>query len=127
MEKLENQSTRKAEQIFLAHASEPQKVKKERVRAVTDSLTEINMTFDQETIADFKRLKEIWAHLIPGANHFDLVKKMARYCRETCTYVDKQTGARRGAKYALQTENFGTICQRRRPFLKQSYFEMPCP
>lgn len=82
LRELENQSSRMAEKILLSHSSHPEVPKGERVRAVTDSLSELRLTLDKETMENLDRLREIWSHKIPGASLAELVKAMAAYCRQ---------------------------------------------
>jgi hypothetical protein len=82
LRELENQPSRKAEKILLSHSAHPEVPKKERVRAVTETLSELRLTLDQETMDDLDRLREIWSHRMPGASVAELVKAMAAYCRQ---------------------------------------------
>jgi hypothetical protein len=82
LQELENQPSRKAEKILLSHSSNPEVPKKERVRAITETLSELRLTLDKETMENLERLREIWSHKMPGASMADLVKAMAAYCRQ---------------------------------------------
>jgi hypothetical protein len=68
--------------ILLSHSSNPETPKKERVRAITETLSELRLTLDKETMENLDRLREIWSHKIPGASMAELVKAMAAYCRQ---------------------------------------------
>jgi 5-methylcytosine-specific restriction endonuclease McrA len=82
LQKLENQPSRKAEKILLSHSSSPEAPKRERVQAITETLSELRLTLDQETMENLDRLREIWSHKMPNASVADLVKEMAAYCRQ---------------------------------------------
>jgi 5-methylcytosine-specific restriction endonuclease McrA len=82
LEKLEHQSTREADKILLSHSATPEIHRKEFTRPISANLTEARLNLDQETMANLKRLQEIWSHEMPNASLSDVVKKAARLARE---------------------------------------------
>lgn len=77
MNALENQSTRKVEQILISRASNPDLHMRESVKQKTDALTEIKIIADQKMLADLNRLKEVWSHTMPGSNYSQLIQRLA--------------------------------------------------
>lgn len=59
LEKLENQSTRAVEKTLAGMATAPM-VKRERLRTITATVTEIKLPLEENVIEKLQRLKDIW-------------------------------------------------------------------
>ncbi|MGE3261706.1 MAG: HNH endonuclease [Bacteriovoracia bacterium] len=59
LSKLESQSSRKCERILLSFSSNPE-VPRERLRAVTESISELRIPLDENLLESLLRLKELW-------------------------------------------------------------------
>lgn len=90
LEKIEGESSRKIEKILAAY--HPEEPKKEKIRVITPTLTELRCTVDNEVMENIERLKELWSHEMLNATLADLLKKMAHYCRDSIDPL-KKTGA----------------------------------
>lgn len=62
LEKIENKSKREAEKIVLSTASEPEKLRPDRIRTVTDSTIEVRFTADSNLQEKLDRVKGLLAH-----------------------------------------------------------------
>jgi len=76
--KLESISTKEAEKVLIAHSSNPEIHLKEKVTQKTESIVELKVHLDEETMAMLERLKEIWSHAMPHASFGDLIKRAAK-------------------------------------------------
>jgi len=75
---LESISTKDAEKVLISHSSKPEIHLKEKVTQKTESIVELKVHLDEETMAMLERLKEIWSHAIPHATFGDLIKRAAK-------------------------------------------------
>jgi 5-methylcytosine-specific restriction endonuclease McrA len=76
--KLESISTKEAEKVLISHSSNPEIHLKEKVTQKTESIVELKVHLDEETMAMLERLKEIWSHAMPHATFSDLIKRAAK-------------------------------------------------
>jgi hypothetical protein len=75
LSQLESKSTREADKILIKHSSQPEIHLKEKITQKTESLTEVRLHLDEETMESLNRLKEIWSHAMPFASYGDLIKR----------------------------------------------------
>ncbi len=80
--KIENESTRKADQILLSHSLRPEVHFRESVKQKTETHTQVTLVLDEETMEHFNRLREIWAHALPGATLAQILKRSLAETRE---------------------------------------------
>jgi len=78
VEKLDSKTTREAQKILLSESSNPEIHFKERITQKTESITEVRLHLDEETIQNLNRLKELWSHVMPHASFADLIKRAAK-------------------------------------------------
>jgi hypothetical protein len=81
-ERLHSRPTREIERILLGQSSQPTHHLREKIRPITLAVTEIKFAADEASMADLDFLREFWAGELPNASFADLVKKMARFCRQ---------------------------------------------
>jgi|GEM_PF-508367 len=75
---LESISTREAEKVLISHSSKPEIHLKEKLTQKTESIVELKVNLDEETMAMLERLKEVWSHAMPHASFADLIKRAAK-------------------------------------------------
>jgi hypothetical protein len=75
LSQLESKSTREADKILIKHSSQPEIHLKEKITQKTESLTEVRLHLDEETMESLNRLKEIWSHAMPFSSYGDLIKR----------------------------------------------------
>ena len=97
--KLNEKSTREVARILISESSNPEIHLKERLTPKTESITEIVMHFDRETIELLERAKEIWSHAMPNAKFADVVK---RALKEAVQREDPVEKAKRSEKSAVK-------------------------
>lgn len=111
LQKIEKQSTRETERILLSHSSQPEQAVIEKVRPVTDSVFELKVSVDSETLAHFERLREVWSHEMPGASFGQILKKMAKICREAQDPLMKAKRAIERRARRIQAEQVAETAQ----------------
>ena len=72
---LDSTSTRKAQAILISKSSQPEIHFKEKVTPKTETISEVRLHLDEETLQALDRLKEIWSHSEPNASYADLIKR----------------------------------------------------
>ena len=116
---IENTSTRECEKKLLKLS--PEQVKKDRERAVTDELTELKLTVDQEFMRMLEELKNILSHAKPNASTKEILKlsmiellekkkpkakakpkPIAKSKSNTQSHAQSKTGAEADAKAIVQ-------------------------
>lgn len=75
LKSLENKSTREVERILVSKASEPQKLIPEKLRAVSDTHTEVKFLAEEELLKEIEELRALLSHKLPGAS----VKEILAY------------------------------------------------
>ena len=76
--KLDEKSTREVARILISESSNPEIHFKEKLIPKTESITELILHLDQETMALLERAKEIWSHAMPQAKLSDVIKRSLR-------------------------------------------------
>ncbi len=100
LEQIKSKSTRDVEKILAAKSSLPASLPKDREKTLTQEFTELRLIADCETMANVKRLREIWSHDAGSASLTELFKKMAKICVET---FDPDKKAERATKRRAKT------------------------
>ena len=77
LEELENKSTLEVDRILISKSDQPEIHLREKIIPRSDSLTEVRLHLDDETMTALNRLKEIWSHSIPNASLADVIKRAA--------------------------------------------------
>ncbi len=92
VEDIQHKTTRQVESLLLT--LDPESVKKDRERLVTPELTEVKMTFDQNTMKLIEDLKAWMSHSMPFASTKDILlmalKELAERKNPTRTVRQKQ-------------------------------------
>ena len=78
LEKLDTKTTREVDRILISESSNPEIHFKEKFTLKSDKMTEAMLQFDNETMEDLNRLREIWSHAMPHAKFADLIKHAVR-------------------------------------------------
>ena len=99
LSEIEDQSSRRVEQILLSRSAHPEVHFRESVKQKTEQLTEIKIVVDEATFAQLERLKQIWSHEMLGATYAQLLRKMATLSLMKC---DPNEKAKRAAKRAAE-------------------------
>lgn len=87
LSKLENQSSRDAERILMSNSTQPHLHLTEKIRPVSENLTEIKVVLNECTIRDLERVREI----LGAKSMADLLEKMARFCRKKLDPLEKES------------------------------------
>jgi hypothetical protein len=96
---LEEKSTREADKILISNSEQPEIHFKERLTQRTETIVEMKLHFDEETVEALNRLKDIWSHAMPNANYADLIKRAAK---ESVSKNDPLEKARRSQSRAAE-------------------------
>src|SRR3954468_13651542 len=76
---LENKSTREVDRVILSRVSEPVVFqKKDRVRVVSDTLSELKCLVTDETLGDLKKIRGLLAHQHPNLSMGELLALVAK-------------------------------------------------
>jgi hypothetical protein len=67
LETLENKSVREVQRELVSRSSEPEKLYKEKIRAVSATHTEVKFLVKEEFLAEIEELRAILSHQMPGA------------------------------------------------------------
>lgn len=76
LEQLEHKSKRQAEQIVLSQSSDPQMLKPDRIKTVTETKIEIQFVADQTLLNKIEKLKGLLAHSHPQISMAELMTKL---------------------------------------------------
>jgi 5-methylcytosine-specific restriction endonuclease McrA len=79
---LENKRTRQVDRELIARATEPVLLKKERVRAVSDTLSELKCLVNDETLEVLKKIRGLLAHKHPDLSMGELLSLTAKLALE---------------------------------------------
>jgi hypothetical protein len=93
-------SQSQCERVLLSLA--PGAIPVEKVRAVTDTMTEIKMVVDQGTLEVLERLRELVSHKMPNATYAELLDYLAR--EKVKDLEKKQMGTSPVSDFELDTE-----------------------
>ncbi len=73
LEKIENTSTREAEKIVIGLSSAPIQIPPEKLRPITDELSELKTVLNKEQLAKIQKLKGLLAHRNPNMEFTELL------------------------------------------------------
>ncbi len=89
LEKLENKTTREAEKILLAKATAPVTLAKEKVRQITEQISEIKFNADEKLLVKINRLKGLLAHKKENMNLTELLNTVCEIALDKLDPVRK--------------------------------------
>ena len=78
LEMLDTKSTREVDRILISQSSNPEIHFREKFTPKSEMITEAVLQFDNETIDDLNRLREIWSHAMSDAKFADVIKRALR-------------------------------------------------
>src|SRR4029077_15052451 len=79
---LENKSTREAEKELLSRSSEPERLRPEVVKPMSETLSELRCLVDQETLQKLERIRGLLGHTHSELTMGELIAKMAEITLE---------------------------------------------
>ena len=77
MNDLQSKSTRETERKLLSRSSQPAASVREKIRPLTETLTEIRFVADEKLMGNLEQLKGLLAHIDPNLSMAELIQKMA--------------------------------------------------
>ena len=81
VKKLESKPTREVERILLLQATRPHVITRESLRAISESISELTVAIDKDTLENLMRLKEIWSHDLGNGGFSAVIKKLSALAR----------------------------------------------
>ncbi len=93
LEKLESTTTREAQRVVIEESSNPEKLRKETVKPVSQTLNEMKIYVDDETLENIETLKGLFAHSDPNMTHGELFKKLTQMALAETTVAQRTSRA----------------------------------
>jgi len=98
LKNLENKSKREGEKLVLSLSSNPESLKPEKIRAVSENLNEIKTNVPDQTLKKIEKLKGLLAHSSPNISMAELLDKLCDLGLETWDKGKKQVRDRKLAE-----------------------------
>ena len=97
---LENKSTREAEKELLARSSEPERLRPETIKPVSQTLSELRCLVDQKTLENLERIRGLLGHTHSEMTLSELIANMAEITLEK---IDPARETKRARKIAEES------------------------
>ncbi len=82
-------TTREAQRVVIEESSNPEKLRKESVKPVSQTLNEMKIYVDDETLENIETLKGLFAHSDPNMTHGELFKKLTQMALAETTVAER--------------------------------------
>ncbi len=104
LEKLESTTTREAQRVVIEESSNPEKLRKESVKPVSQTLNEMKIYVDDETLENIETLKGLFAHSDPNMTHGELFKKLTQMALAEMTVAQRKSRPDKESKAEIRRQ-----------------------